>query len=108
MDHKEIKFGSQQTRMAPTKNISSILSSLTSVLVEGGVDEETVRRLTPDLTTWVESFASRLEKKFYYIFLFFLTPDLTTWVESFASRLEVDKTKVDEQTQMRGDELTLK
>ena len=61
MDHKEIEFGNQQTRMAPTKNISSILSSLTSVLVEGGVDEETIRRLTPDLATWVESFASRLD-----------------------------------------------
>ena len=67
--------------MVQANDISSILSSLTSVLVGGGVDEETVRRLTPDLTTWVES---------------------------FASRLEVDKTKVDEQTQMRGDELTLK
>ena len=67
--------------MAQANDISSILSSLASLLVGGGVDEETVRRLTPDLTTWVES---------------------------FASRLEVDGTKVDEQTQMRGDELTLK
>ena len=67
--------------MVQANDISSILSSLASLLVGGGVDEETVRRLTPDLTTWVES---------------------------FASRLEVDKTKVDEQTQMRGDELTLK
>ena len=81
MDHKEIDFGSKQTSMTPTKNISSILSSLTSVLAGGGVDEETVRRLTPDLTTWVES---------------------------FASRLEVDKTELDKQTQRRGDELTLK
>ena len=81
MDHKEIEFGSQQTSMTPTKNISSILSSLTSVLAGGGVDEETIRRLTPDLTTWVES---------------------------FASRLEVDETKVDKQTQRRGGELTLK
>ena len=81
MDHKEIEFGSQQTRMTPTKNISSILSSLTSVLVGGGVDEETIRRLTPDLATWVEN---------------------------FASRLEVDETKVDKQTQRRGGELTLK
>ena len=78
MDHKEIEFGSQQTSMTPTKNISSILSSLTSVLVEGGVDKETIRRLTPDLSTWVES---------------------------FASRLEVDDTKLEEQTQRRGDEL---
>ena len=81
MDHKEIEFGSQQTSMAPTKNISSILSSLTSVLAGGGVDEGTIRRLTPDLATWVES---------------------------FASRLEVDETELDKQTQRRGDELTLK
>ena len=81
MDHKEIDLGSQQTRMTPTKNISSILSSLTSVLAGGGVDKETIQRLTPDLTTWVES---------------------------FASRLEVDGTKVDEQTHRHGDELTLK
>ena len=78
MDHKEIDLGSQQTRMTPTKNISSILSSLTSVLVGGGVDEETIRRLTPDLATWVES---------------------------FASRLEVDETELDKQAQRRGDEL---
>ena len=81
MNHKEIDFVSQHTSMAPTKNISSILSSLTSVLVGGGVDVETIRRLAPDLTTWVES---------------------------FASRLEVDGTKVDEQTHRHGDELTLK
>ena len=78
MDHKEIDFGSKQTSMTPTKNISSILSSLTSVLAGGGVDEETIRRLTPDLTTWVES---------------------------FASRLEVDETELDKQAQRRGDEL---
>ena len=78
MDHKEIEIESQQTRMAPTKNISSILSSLTSVLAGGGVDEGTIRRLTPDLATWVES---------------------------FASRLEVDDTKLEEQTQRHGDEL---
>ena len=81
MDHKEIDFGSKQTSMTPTKNISSILSSLNSVLVEGGVDEETIQRLTPDLTTWLEN---------------------------FASSLEVDQTKLDEQTQRRGDELALK
>ena len=78
MDHKEIDLGSQQTRMTPTKNISSILSSLTSVLAGGGVDKETIRRLTPDLATWVES---------------------------FASRLEVDETELDKQAQRRGDEL---
>ena len=47
--------------MVQANDISSILSSLASLLVGGGVDEETVRRLTPDLTTWVESFASRLD-----------------------------------------------
>ena len=47
--------------MVQASDISSILSSLASLLVGGGVDEETVRRLTPDLTTWVESFASRLD-----------------------------------------------
>ena len=47
--------------MVQANDISSILSSLTSLLAGGGVDEETVRRLTPDLTTWVESFASRLD-----------------------------------------------
>ena len=81
MNHKEIDFVGQHTSMAPTKNISSILSSLTSVLAGGGVDEETIRRLTPDLATWVES---------------------------FASRLEVDETKVDKQIQRHRDELTLK
>ena len=47
--------------MVQANDISSILSSLASLLVGGGVDEETVRRLTPDLTTWLESFASRLD-----------------------------------------------
>ena len=67
--------------MVQANDISSILSSLASLLVGGGVDEETVRRLTPDLTTWVESFASRLEE---------------------------DETKVDKQIQRHRDELTLK
>ena len=45
--------------MAPT--VQSLVSSLTQLLVNGGVDQEMVAQLTPDLTSWVVTYAERLD-----------------------------------------------
>ena len=45
--------------MAPT--VQSLVSSLTQLLVNGGVDQDMVAQLTPDLTSWVVTYAERLE-----------------------------------------------
>lgn len=45
--------------MAPT--VQSLVSSLTQLLVNGGVDQDMVDQLTPDLTSWVVTYAERLD-----------------------------------------------